>query len=142
MEMKMRCGAIEVTSKAIHKLLGIPRGGKCFSSIKKLVTKDEVVCKWKDSYPVRFISPKMMVDMIEALNREDKFYLHMEFLMCFVTIMVEFHKQGSLRPGILKYILEDMKFEDMDWCWLFVEKMKKYKWVGEDASQGTPLQDC
>ncbi|KAI3745142.1 hypothetical protein L1987_58246 [Smallanthus sonchifolius] len=50
---------------------------------------DEGVRRWKNRYPGRFISPTKMVDNIEASDDVDSFEFRMDFLMCFVTVMVD-----------------------------------------------------
>ncbi|MFS7986668.1 hypothetical protein Hanom_Chr11g01013001 [Helianthus anomalus] len=96
MEINLPCGDIKVNLKAIHKLLGIPRSGIKLSSLPKLAEMDEAVRGWKNRFTGRFVSPTRMVDMIESSDEGDSFNFRMDFLMCFVTLMIDCHKQGFL----------------------------------------------
>ncbi|KAI3825563.1 hypothetical protein L1987_07054 [Smallanthus sonchifolius] len=88
MEIMLPCGSIKIDSEVIHQLLGLPKGGVSFSSLVELDIMDEGVSRWKNRYPGWFISPTKMVDQIEASDDEDIFEFRMDFLMCFVTIML------------------------------------------------------
>ena len=69
-----------------------------------------------------------MVDMIEKeSNGEDDFNFRMDFIMCFYTIMVDCHKQGSLKDNILDYLTDDLDFAGLDWCELVVEVLRSCK---------------
>ncbi|MFS7915010.1 hypothetical protein Hanom_Chr02g00160281 [Helianthus anomalus] len=100
MEINMPCGTIELDEK------------------------DGAVKKWKDRFPERFVSPTKMVDTIETSDGDDNFNFRMDFLVCFVIVMIDCHKQGCLRPGILYHITCDLNFADIDWFPLMLDKMK------------------
>ncbi|KAJ0752194.1 hypothetical protein HanPI659440_Chr09g0321531 [Helianthus annuus] len=137
MEINLSCGKIKVDAKAIHKLIGIPRGGVHLSSLPKVEPKDEAVTKWRDRFSGRYVPPTKMVDMIETSDGEDSFNFRMDFLMCFVTLMIDCHKQGCLRPWILDHIMSDMDFSKIDWCQFVLEKLKKCKngWKSNDSNR-------
>ncbi|KAI3797586.1 hypothetical protein L1987_32845 [Smallanthus sonchifolius] len=122
MKIKVPCGSIKIDSEVIYQLLGLPKGGVSFSSLVELDIMDDSVSRWKNRYPRRFISPTKMVDNIEASDEVDSFEFRMDFLMCFVTVMVDCHYQGCLREWILDYITEQTNFKDLDWCGFVVEK--------------------
>ncbi|KAI3773649.1 hypothetical protein L1987_48179 [Smallanthus sonchifolius] len=128
MEIRVPCGSIKIDSEVIHQLLGLLKGGVSFSSLVELDIMDEGVSRWKNRYPGRFISPTKMVDNIEASDDVDSFEFQIDFLMCFVTVMVDCHYQGFLREWILDYIMEQTNFKDLDWCGFVVEKMKECKY--------------
>ncbi|KAI3742332.1 hypothetical protein L1987_60012 [Smallanthus sonchifolius] len=131
MEIRVSCGTIKIDSELIHQLHGLPKCGVSFSSLEELDIMDEGVRRWKNRYPGRLISPTKMVDNIEAADDVDSFEFRMDFLVCFVTVMVDCHYQGCLREWILDYITEQTNFKDLDRCGLVVKKMKecKYNWI-------------
>ncbi|MFS7914152.1 hypothetical protein Hanom_Chr02g00150041 [Helianthus anomalus] len=137
MEISLPCGNITVNVEAIHKLLGIPRTSVNLSSLPNLAEMDEAIRRWKDRFPGRYVSPTRMVDMIESSNEGDTFNFIMDFLTCFVTVMIDCHKQGCLRPWILDHITGKLDFASINWCQFVFEKLKKCKngWKSNDSNR-------
>ncbi|MFS7998719.1 hypothetical protein Hanom_Chr12g01157231 [Helianthus anomalus] len=78
-----------------------------------------------------------MVDMIEASVEGDTFNFRMDFLMCFLIVMIDCHKQGCLRPWILHHITCELDFARINWCQLVLEKLKNCKngWKSNDPNR-------
>ncbi|KAJ0529413.1 hypothetical protein HanHA89_Chr10g0377591 [Helianthus annuus] len=98
---------------------------------------DEAVRGWKNWFTGRYVSPTRMVNMIESSDEGDSFNFRMDFLMCFVTVMIDCHKQGCLRPWILDHITGDLNFASVNWCQLVLDKLKKCKngWKSNNANR-------
>ncbi|KAL9992574.1 hypothetical protein Hdeb2414_s1156g00986541 [Helianthus debilis subsp. tardiflorus] len=120
-------GDIKVNRKVIHKLLGIPTGGQKFSSIGKLPMVSDAITEWRARYPGAMVPPTKMVKMIDDSDGEDSFDFRMDFIMCFVAVLVDCHKQSCLREEILEYLDEEMDFATIDWCDFVVEKLRTCK---------------
>ncbi|KAM0017338.1 hypothetical protein Hdeb2414_s0027g00687021 [Helianthus debilis subsp. tardiflorus] len=84
-------GNIKVNRKVIHQLLGIPTGGKKFSSIDKLPILVDAIADWRARYPGVHVPPTKMVKMIDESDGEDSFDFRMDFVMflwqCSLTVI-------------------------------------------------------
>ncbi|MFS7914176.1 hypothetical protein Hanom_Chr02g00150321 [Helianthus anomalus] len=137
MEINLPCGNIIVNVEAIHKLLGIPRTSVNLSSLPNLAEMDEAIRRWKDRFPGRYVLPTRMVDMIESSDEGDTFNFIMDFLTCFVTVMIDCHKQGCLCPWIFDHITGELDFASISWCQFVLDKLKKCKngWKSNDSNR-------
>ncbi|KAI3828254.1 hypothetical protein L1987_02352 [Smallanthus sonchifolius] len=135
MRIRVPGGKIKINSEVIHKLLGIPCGGVGFESVTPDENLHEGVISWRQ-YPGRFVAPAQLVDSIENSEDGDSFNFRMDFIMLFLTIMVECQKQGSYKESILSFLSPETKFTDMDWCGYIVESMKSCKngWKRKDIT--------
>ncbi|KAJ0753788.1 hypothetical protein HanPI659440_Chr09g0339641 [Helianthus annuus] len=120
-------GDIKVNRKVIHTLLGIPTGGHKISSIDKLPMLIDAIADWRARYPGVMVPPTLMVKMIDESDGEDSFDFRMDFVMCFVAVLVDCHKQSCLREEILEHLDDEMDFGTIDWCDLVVDKLRTCK---------------
>ncbi|KAI7756576.1 hypothetical protein M8C21_009886 [Ambrosia artemisiifolia] len=54
-------------------------------------------------------------------------------------VMVDCHKQGSMRERILDYLTEETKFSELDWCGYVVEKLRRCKDGWTRCDKGSPF---
>ncbi|KAI3796744.1 hypothetical protein L1987_39427 [Smallanthus sonchifolius] len=102
---KMNIGKhkIKINCAIIHQLLGVSCGNVIIESMTKLKIRDESVKAWRNRYPWNFVAPTVIVSKIENAKDEDCFNFRMDFLMCFLAVMVECHGQGRLPVMKAKY---------------------------------------
>ncbi|KAI3820066.1 hypothetical protein L1987_13922 [Smallanthus sonchifolius] len=96
MQINIEKHKIKIDCEAIHRLLGVPCGDVKIESMTKLKIRDESVKAWKNRYLENFVAPTELVSNIENAEDEDCFNFKMDFLMCFLAVMVECHGQGDL----------------------------------------------
>ncbi|KAK9075607.1 hypothetical protein SSX86_003933 [Deinandra increscens subsp. villosa] len=125
---------IKVDRDSIKILLGVPSSGIKFQPGNELKQRDPKVLKWRRRYSTSFISPTQLVDKIRDSLDEDSFNFRMDFIMCFLSVMVECYAQGSLKEIVLDYISSDVDFKHVDWVYYIIEAIKRCKerWRRED----------
>ncbi|KAK9069281.1 hypothetical protein SSX86_013397 [Deinandra increscens subsp. villosa] len=101
---------------------------------EKKFGRDPKVLEWRRRYSTSFISPTQLVDKIRDSPDEDSFNFRMDFIMCFLSVMVECYAQGSLKEIVLDYISSDVDFKNVDWVYYIIEAIKRCKkrWRRED----------
>ncbi|KAD5961635.1 hypothetical protein E3N88_13108 [Mikania micrantha] len=135
MEIVCRGGTLKITPALIHKLWGIPIGGTQIESIVPLETYDTSVSEWRATFNGRLLATRTL-EKIESAEDEDNFEFRMNFIMLFMTVLVECHKNGRAREGILRYITAETYFSQIDWCNYVFESIKSCKlgWSPDDNS--------
>ncbi|KAL8267834.1 hypothetical protein R6Q59_001632 [Mikania micrantha] len=136
MEIIGRSGSLNITPQMIHRLLGVPIGGIKIESIVPLEVLDESVCQWRRQYEGRLIATREIVEKIESAEDENTFDFRMDFLLLFMTILIECHKNGRVIENILRYITSETDFSKIDWCDYIFESIKSCKmgWSRDDNS--------
>ncbi|KAD4888794.1 hypothetical protein E3N88_20867 [Mikania micrantha] len=128
MEIIGRSGSLKITPQMIHRLLGVPIGGIKIESIVPLEVLDESVCQWRRQYEGRLIAIREIVEKIESAEDENTFDFRMDFLLLFMTILVECHKNGRVRENILRYITSETDFSKMIGVITYLKASKVAKW--------------
>ncbi|KAK9050157.1 hypothetical protein SSX86_030873 [Deinandra increscens subsp. villosa] len=134
MVIKVANRTIKVDRDSIKILLGVPSSGIKFQPGNELKQRDPKVLKWRRRYSTSFISPTQLVDKIRDSPDEDSFNFRMDFIMCFLSVMVECYAQGRLKETVLDYISSDVDFKHVDWVYYIIEAIKgcKERWRRED----------
>ncbi|KAI3762293.1 hypothetical protein L1987_52718 [Smallanthus sonchifolius] len=127
MKIKTPSGHIKFDTDSIHRLLGVPKGGIKLYSITPLEVLEDKVKEWRDQYEGCFVAPSEIVRHIESARDEDSFEFRMDFVMLFVTVMIQCLKQGRLKEEILKYFIAETDFRNIDWCDYIIENLKVCK---------------
>lgn len=127
MEIKVENGSIKIDEMAIHRLLGIPCEGLQIHKMEPFDSMAYEVKEWRARYPGRFIPVTNIVENIEQAADGDTFFFRLDFLMMFITIMVECHSQGSCREYLFKKITMHTDFSQIDWCAYVIQAMKPCK---------------
>ncbi|KAI3744229.1 hypothetical protein L1987_57306 [Smallanthus sonchifolius] len=115
---------IKIDCEAIHQLLGVPCGDVTIESITKLKIKDESVKTWRNRYPRNFVAPSGLVSNIENAEDEDSFNFRLDFLLCFLAVMVECHGQGRRKEKILHKMTGDTDFSKINWSAYIMNSMR------------------
>ncbi|KAK9072042.1 hypothetical protein SSX86_008474 [Deinandra increscens subsp. villosa] len=84
----------KVNPKAIQKLLGVPYGGRKLKDGNPLQSRDPKVVEWRNRYPRKNVPPTKIVKNIRKAPDEDSFFFRMDFVMCFLSVLVECRAQG------------------------------------------------
>ncbi|KAK9050875.1 hypothetical protein SSX86_030157 [Deinandra increscens subsp. villosa] len=119
--------SVRVNPKAIHKLLGVPFGGRKLKDGNPLRSRDPKVVEWRNRYPRKNVPPTKIVKNITNAPDEDSFFFRMDFVMCFLSVLVECRAQGRLKEKILNYITSDIDWNGIDWCHYITKSMKGCK---------------
>ncbi|KAD3337024.1 hypothetical protein E3N88_32544 [Mikania micrantha] len=102
MEIVCKGRSLKITPGLIHKLWGIPNGGIQVESIVPSETYDASVSEWRAQFEGRLLATRTLVERTESTEDEDAFNFRMNFIMLFMIVLVEFHKNGRAREGILR----------------------------------------
>ncbi|KAD4981750.1 hypothetical protein E3N88_18421 [Mikania micrantha] len=99
-------------------------------------TYDASVSEWRAKFDGKLLATRTLVEKIESAEDEDNFEFRMNFIMLFMTMLVECHKNGRAREGILRYITAETDFSQIDWCNYVFESIKSCKlgWSPDDNS--------
>ncbi|CAH1453883.1 unnamed protein product [Lactuca virosa] len=113
-----------VTRERVHEIYGIPMGdipmsNPCRANSRKFVKL------WKSQFPksVKRIRLTHVVDMIQKDKNVGPFFI-MNFLVLFVSVMIEYPTMGTVNQGFLENILDDMDIKQLDWCGFVVACLK------------------
>ncbi|KAK9063162.1 hypothetical protein SSX86_017032 [Deinandra increscens subsp. villosa] len=88
MVIKVGTKQVNVDSLSIKQLLGVPSGNIKFTDDNILETTDDHVMEWRSRYLDRLVSPSEIVDKIIDAPDEDSFDFRMDFIMCFLSVML------------------------------------------------------
>ncbi|KAL8216151.1 hypothetical protein R6Q57_022988 [Mikania cordata] len=124
MEIICRGGCLKITPQLIHKLLGIPIGGVKIQSIVQMEALDESVGMWRRQYEGWLLATRKIVEKIESSEDENTFDFKMYFLVLFIVVLVECHKNGRVKEGILRYITSQTDFSEIDWYDYIFESLR------------------
>ncbi|KAK9080788.1 hypothetical protein SSX86_000546 [Deinandra increscens subsp. villosa] len=127
MEIKAATSSVKVDSVSINKLLGIPMGSKSFLKSKRSKRRDPAVNEWRKRYPNKDVSPKELVDQVMSSPDEDSFNFRMDFLMCFICVMVDCSSQGRVKQKIAKKVYSDIDWSDINFCEYILQVLKDCK---------------
>ncbi|KAI3695088.1 hypothetical protein L1987_78076 [Smallanthus sonchifolius] len=144
MQISVEKNKIKINCGAIHQLLGVPCGDVTIESMGKLKKRDESVKAWRNRYSGNFVAPTELVSKIETSEDEDCFNFKIDFLMCFLAVMVECHGQGRCKEKILDKLIEETDFSKINWCAYILDSMKgcnkrlkeRQKWEIENGGFG------
>ncbi|KAK9071996.1 hypothetical protein SSX86_008427 [Deinandra increscens subsp. villosa] len=127
MEIKAATSSVKVDSVSINKLLGIPMGSKSFLKSKRSKRRDPAVNEWRKRYPNKDVSPTELVDQVMSSPDEDSFNFRMDFLMCFICVMVDCSSQGRVKQKIAKKVYSDIDWSDINFCEYILQVLKDCK---------------
>ncbi|KAK9080242.1 hypothetical protein SSX86_001918 [Deinandra increscens subsp. villosa] len=91
----------KVNPKAIHKLLGVPFGGRKLKDGNPLRSRDPKVVEWRNRYPRKNVPPTKIVKNITNAPDEDSFFFRMDFVMCFLSVLVECRAQAPSNTVVI-----------------------------------------
>nr|KAJ0224663.1 hypothetical protein LSAT_V11C100013050 [Lactuca sativa] len=109
-----------VKRERVHEVYGIPMGDIPMSNRSKANSENKVVKLWKSQFPktIKRIRLTHVIDMIVKDTNAGPFFI-MNFLVLFVSVMIEYSTMGTVNQGFLENIPGDMDIKQLDW-WGFV----------------------
>lgn len=127
-------GKISCNRDAVFQVFGISKSvGVRLSSLKKSTEFEKV---WEK----QFKNPKLITskDIANAMISDAADHMFkMNFLMLFYNTMIACESGGHVCKEVLKYIKEDTKVDEIDWCGELLEvlKVSKNRWNPENPLQ-------
>ncbi|KAK9049724.1 hypothetical protein SSX86_031309 [Deinandra increscens subsp. villosa] len=102
-------------------------GSKSFLKSKRSKRRDPAVNEWRKRYPNKDVSPTELVDQVMSSPDEDSFNFRMDFLMCFICVMVDCSSQGRVKQKIAKKVYSDIDWSDINFCEYILQVLKDCK---------------
>ncbi|KAJ0485815.1 hypothetical protein HanHA89_Chr14g0572631 [Helianthus annuus] len=127
MAIEMSCGSISVDVESVHDLFGIPNKGINMQNVKQSEKLDGAVMAWRKRYRSRFVAPTKLAQSISTSDEDNSFNFRLDFLMLFLTVMVECNRNGRMKEWILKSLTGNTDFSKINWCAYVIQQIKSCK---------------
>ncbi|PWA54843.1 hypothetical protein CTI12_AA434990 [Artemisia annua] len=107
-----------ITREVIHDVYGIPMGGVPIKSFKKSKKLDNVIEEWKRQFVIKQNGRIKVSDVIPKMleDKEGGRMFQLNFLVLFVTVMIESSSNGPVNQKFLANIEADTVIDNLDWC--------------------------
>ncbi|KAK9078049.1 hypothetical protein SSX86_002106 [Deinandra increscens subsp. villosa] len=127
-------GDIKIDRDSVSFLLDLPEGGIDISTLTKPKKQPEMFKEWKNRYPTSAFPPSTVVSWIEENNYENGDSFVLDFLLLFITTMVESWKYGSCKISLLSCLDDGRDVKEYDWCGYILNRLKvcKKEWIRDD----------
>ncbi|KAL8262708.1 hypothetical protein R6Q59_024057 [Mikania micrantha] len=115
MEISLKVGVVRINVDTIDWLLGIPKTGadlKTFTPRKKLSPR---IQQWRDLYKSEYVSPREIAYRMATDTSDESFYFQLDFLLLFISTMVECHAHGKCKLEILDYFNDHTYISQINW---------------------------
>ncbi|KAD3337886.1 hypothetical protein E3N88_33407 [Mikania micrantha] len=115
---------------------GIPSKMAHFVVDRLKCKRMEIICRGGCLKITPQLIHKQIVEKIESSEDENTFDFKMDFIVLFMAVLVECHKNGRVKEGILRYITSQTDFSEIDWCDYIFECLRSCKigWARDDNS--------
>ncbi|KAL8245554.1 hypothetical protein R6Q59_011812 [Mikania micrantha] len=127
MQILGRQGPVEVNQDAVFRLLGIPNRGIDLKNVNPTRNLSTKLQEWRKLYPNEYISPSELVKRIGEAGDDDSFTFKVDFLMLFVSTMVECHAHGKCKIDVLNYMGDETDISKINWCSYVVDCIERCK---------------
>ncbi|KAI3775811.1 hypothetical protein L1987_45565 [Smallanthus sonchifolius] len=127
MEINLGNIQIKVDNESVHQLLGIPNGGKELTSLTYKKKLEGNVKTWRNLYEEKYVAPPDIVKRISQSSDDDSILFKLDFLVLFMSTMVEIQKHGKCKLDFIHYITDDTDLGGIDRCSYIINSMKKCK---------------
>ncbi|KAD6796551.1 hypothetical protein E3N88_07447 [Mikania micrantha] len=136
MEIKAPCGNIKVDASSLSKLLGFANSGCSLLHVEPNKPLNPRILKWRLNYKNEYIAPIEIVKNIICNGEDDSFDFVLNFLVLFITTMVECHSHGKCKLDILELLTHDTNLKNINWCTYILSRIKVCKsgWAGTSTS--------
>lgn len=120
-------GKIDVTRESVHQILGFPLGRKKFSELPLRTIEDNTYEEWTQQFENKSMIRLQEIKMkIVSSNKADMNF-KMNFLALLINSLIESSSSGKANTSPLKYIMEDTKISNIDWCSYLIDCLVKTK---------------
>ncbi|KAL8245785.1 hypothetical protein R6Q59_007001 [Mikania micrantha] len=127
MEICLKNGVIKIDVEAIHRLLGIPKTGLNLKSIPKKRKLSPRIQQWSDLYGKEYMSPRDIASRMSVDVSDDSLDFELDFLVLFVSTMVEFQAHGKCGLEMLDYLDDYIDFSFINWSAYVSDCIKRCK---------------
>ncbi|KAL8215723.1 hypothetical protein R6Q57_022560 [Mikania cordata] len=127
MEICLKGGVVRINVDTIDWLLGIPKTGadlKTFTPRKKLSPR---IQQWRDLYKSEYVSPREIAYRMAADTSDESFYFQLDFLLLFISTMVECHAHGKCKLEILDYFNDHTHISQINWSAYVLDSIRNCK---------------
>ncbi|KAL8207941.1 hypothetical protein R6Q57_007353 [Mikania cordata] len=136
MQILGREGPVEVNEEAVFKLIGIPNRGIDLKNVNPTRNLSNKLQQWRKLYPNEYISPTELVNRFSDAKDDDSFFFKVDFLMLFVSTLVECHAHGKCKLDVLYYMGDETDLSKINWCSYVVDCIErcKFGWLPNTKS--------
>ncbi|KAD4584565.1 hypothetical protein E3N88_22166 [Mikania micrantha] len=127
MEICLENGVIKIDVEAIHRLLGIPKTGLNLKSMPAMRRLCPRIQQWRNLYGKEFISPKDIASRMAVDISDDSLDFELDFLMLFMSTMVECQAHGKCRLEMLDYLDDYIDLSVINWSAYVLDCIKRCK---------------
>ncbi|KAD3337316.1 hypothetical protein E3N88_32836 [Mikania micrantha] len=127
MEILGREGPIKVNEEAVFGLLGVPNGGIDLKNVNPTKNLCKKIQEWRNLYTNDYISPSELVKRFSEAGDDDSFNFKLDFLMLFLSTIVECHAHGKCKLDVLNYLADNTDISKVNWCSYIIDCIEKCK---------------
>ncbi|KAI3785406.1 hypothetical protein L1987_44524 [Smallanthus sonchifolius] len=106
----------------VHQLLG-----KKLTSMTYKKKIEGNVKSWRNLYEEKYVASPDIVNRISQSSDDDSILFKLDFLVLFMSTMVEIQKHGKCMLDFIHYITDDTNLGGIDWYSYIINSMKKCK---------------
>ncbi|KAL8224342.1 hypothetical protein R6Q57_019817 [Mikania cordata] len=122
-EVKMEIIDVE----AIHRLLGIPKTGLNMKSMPARRKLSPWIQQWRDLYGKEYMSPRDIASRMSVDVSDDSLDFELDFLVLFMSTMVECQAHGKCRLEMLHYLDVYIDLSVINWSAYVLDCIKRCK---------------
>ncbi|KAD5317446.1 hypothetical protein E3N88_17392 [Mikania micrantha] len=127
MEIRVPCGNIKVDEESLHNLLGVPKDGVDLLSTDANKVRTPSVTGWRKKYDKDYITPSDIVSRIIKNYDDVSLNFQLDFLVLFISTMVECYAHGKCKLDVLGYFSDDTDVGKINWCKYIISRLKDCK---------------
>ncbi|KAD0358286.1 hypothetical protein E3N88_44397 [Mikania micrantha] len=127
MEISLKGGVVRINVDTINWLLGIPKTCadlKTFTPRKKLSPR---IQQWRDLYKSEYVSPREISYRMAMDTSDESFHFQLDFLLLFISTIVECHAHGKCKLEILDYFNDHTDISQINWSAYVLDSIKNCK---------------
>ncbi|KAL8226475.1 hypothetical protein R6Q57_016307 [Mikania cordata] len=131
-----RQGPIKVNKQVVFSLLGVPNEGIELKNVNPTRNLCKKIQEWRNLYPNDYISHSERVKRFVEAGDDDSFNFKVDFLMLFLSTVVECHAHGKCKLDVLNYLGDETEISKVNWCSYVINCIEKckYGWLPNTKS--------
>ena len=132
---------INITSKTVNDIFGIPIGGEKIEELSQAKKTDGVIDEWRAQFfgsNESITSSSVAKKILE--NKDDAGRIFkLNFLVLFVTLMIESTTTGTVNQKFLTCLKNDTDYKKFDWCEYLLRCLKRTRKHWKGGSYNGPI---